>query len=161
LLTSDGSIQIVAHNEFDPRPRTNDEMRAIRQAVLSGEPSLLVPRRSVATNGWKIVESIPSVAPFSAGQPPDLVTTPIPIHGADDVMALNSSMGQLAVVFHPDPVPGETTFHPAQLSTRPFTGSAVAAVSTRVNVDARPGVVALHDGQVSPMVMMPLPDPTF
>jgi len=161
LLTSDGSIQIVAHNEFDPRPRTNDEMRTIRQAVLSGEPNPLVPRRSVATNGWRVVESIPSVAPFSPGQPPVLVTTRISIHGADDVMALNPSMGQLAVAFHPDPVPGETTFHPAQVSTRPFVGSPVAAVTTRVNVDGRPGVVALHDGQVSPMVMMPLPDPTF
>ncbi|HEV2964277.1 MAG TPA: VCBS repeat-containing protein, partial [Candidatus Angelobacter sp.] len=69
LLTSDGSIHIAAHNEFDPRPRTNDEMRAIRQAVLSGEPNPLVPRRLVATNGWRIVESIPSVAPFSPGQP--------------------------------------------------------------------------------------------
>src|SRR5437016_8030338 len=31
----------------------------------------------------------------------------------------------------------------------------------RVNIDGRAGVVTLHQGQVSPHVMMPLPDPTF
>src|SRR6202011_2621933 len=66
-----------------------------------------------------------------------------------------------AVISHPDLAAGDTTFKPAQISTRPYTGSAVAALPMRTNIDGRPGVVALHAGQLAPAVMMPLPDPTF
>jgi len=31
----------------------------------------------------------------------------------------------------------------------------------RLNIDGRPGVVALHQGESAPSVMMPLPDPVF
>src|SRR5438270_13710292 len=37
----------------------------------------------------------------------------------------------------------------------------VTALSARVNIDGRPGVILLHDSHVAPFVMMPLPDPTF
>ncbi len=160
LLDSNGSIAIAAHNEFDPRVRTVDEMHAIRQAVLSGQPSALIPRRFVAMHGWQIVENIPSASPFS-GQPPVLFRTRVSGRGADDVMVLNPSLSQMAVLSHPDPVPGASTFVPAQVSTRPYSGSPVAAISTRVNVDGRPGILALHQGEMAPRVIMPIPDPTF
>ncbi len=162
LLTSDGSIQIAAHNEFDPRPMSLDEVHAIWQATGRrgfGNP-LDAPRTSPAS-GWQIVESIASAAPFTPGQPPVLFRTRISDHVADDVMVLNPSMGQMAVISHPDVAPGATNFLPGQVSTRPYTGSAVAALPMRTNIDGRPGVVALHAGQLAPAVMMPLPDPTF
>ena len=37
----------------------------------------------------------------------------------------------------------------------------IAAVGARVNIDGREGVVALPLGKVNPVVMAPLPDPTF
>src|SRR5262249_22469108 len=112
-------------------------------------------------NGWKIVESIASAAPFTSGQPPVLFRTRISDHVADDVMVLNPSMGQMAVISHPNVADGATTFAPGQISTRPYVGSAVAALPMRTNIDGRAGVVALHAGQLAPAVMMPLPDPTF
>jgi uncharacterized repeat protein (TIGR01451 family) len=161
LLDSNGSIAIAAHNEFDPHVRTVDEMQAIRKAVLSRQPSSIIPRRFVATHGWRVVESVPSVGPFTPGQAPLMFRTRVSNQGADDVMVLNSSTGQMSVISHPDPVPGASTFLPALVSSRPYAGSPVAAISTRVNVDARPGILALHQGEAAPRAIMPIPDPTF
>jgi uncharacterized repeat protein (TIGR01451 family) len=162
LLTSEGTLHIAARTEFDPRPVSLDEVHASWQATgRRGFGNPLDPPRTLPQNGYKIVESIASAAPFSAGQPPVLFRTRISDHVADDVMVLNPSMGQLAVIAHPDVAPGATTFLPAIVSTRPYSGSPVAALPMRTNIDGRPGVVALHAGQLAPAVMMPLPDPTF
>jgi CSLREA domain-containing protein len=154
-------VEIAAHSEFDPHALSVDEMHTIRQAVRNGEPNPLVQPRGVAVNGWKIVETIPAATSFSAGAPPVFFRTRISDHGADDLMVLNGAMGQMAVIAHPDPAPDAPTSGPAQISTRPYTGSPVAALAMRTNIDGRPGVVALHSGSMTPMVMMPLPDPTF
>lgn len=162
LLTSEGTLHIAAHTEFDPRPLTLEEVHAGWQtAGRRGFGNPLAASRTLPQNGYKIIESIASAAPFSAGEPPMLFRTRISDHVADDVMVLNPSMGQLAVISHPDVAPGATTFLPAQVSTRPYSGSPVAALPMRTNIDGRPGVVALHAGQLAPAVMMPLPDPTF
>jgi len=150
----------VAHSEFDPRIPSADELQAIKQAAPRGRSNPLIPARVFPVNGWKIVESVPSVAPFG-GQAPIVFKTRISSNGADDVMVLNGPMGQMAVVSHPDVKPGDTTFTPAQVSIRPYAGSPVAALPERINIDGRPGVIALHAGQVAPAMMMPLPDPTF
>jgi trimeric autotransporter adhesin len=161
VLDSNGTIAIVAHNEFDPRVSTVDEMRSIRKARRNGLPNALIVQPFVATHGWKVIESVPSAATFSSSQPPVLLRTRISNQGADDVMAISPFTGQMTVFSHPDPVPGTSTFVPGALSTRPYSGSPVAAISARVNVDGRPGVLALHQGEMAPRVMMPLPDPTF
>jgi uncharacterized repeat protein (TIGR01451 family) len=161
LLTSDGALHIAAHTEFDPRRFTAEEHQARLHAARRGYANPMNLKRSLPQNGWQIVESIASAAPFTAGQLPVLFRTRISDHGADDVMVLNPSMGQLAVISHPDVAAGATTFAPAQISTRPYAGSAVAALPMRTNIDNRPGIVALHQGQLAPAVMMPLPDPTF
>ncbi len=161
LLTSDGTLHIAARTEFDPRPLTTDEFQARMQAGRRGLGNPLDPARTLPQNGFKIVESIAAAAPFAAGEMPVLFRTRISDHGADDVMVLNPSAGQLVVIAHPDVAAGATTFLPAQISTRPYSGTPVAALPMRTNIDGRPGVVALHAGQLAPAVMMPLPDPTF
>jgi uncharacterized repeat protein (TIGR01451 family) len=161
LLDSNGSLQIVAPNEFDPHVPTDEEIKANRQATRRGFANPALSNHAVAATGWQIVESIPGVTTLGGAQEPVLLRTRISDHGADDVMVLNPATRQLLVVFHPDAAPGATTFAPAQISSRPHWGSAVAAISTRVNIDGRPGVIALHSGQTVPSVMIPLPDPTF
>gem|GEM_PF-740140 len=161
LLTSDGTLHIAAHTEFDPRPLTAGELQARMQAGRRGFGNSLDPARTLPQNGFKIVESIAAAAPFAAGQMPVLFRTRISDHGADDVMVLNPSAGQLVVIAHPDVAAGATTFLPAQISARPYSGTPVTALPMRTNIDGRPGVVALHAGQLAPAVMMPLPDPTF
>jgi uncharacterized repeat protein (TIGR01451 family) len=161
LLDSNGSLHIVAPNEFDPSVRTSEEIKAIHQAARRGFTNVAVPNHAVAVTGWKVIESVPSVTSFGGTQEPVLLRTRISDHGADDVMVLNPATRQMMVIFHPDATPGATTFAPAQISSRPYAGSPVTAISTRVNIDGRPGVIALHPGQATPSVMMPLPDPTF
>ncbi len=161
LLTSDGSVQIVAHNDFDPRSFTVEEMTAARKATLRGRANPLVPVQAASANGWKIVETVPSAAPFSAGKVPVFFSTRISSNAGDDLMALNAFTGEMSLISHADPAPGDATFHPAQVVTRPYTGSPLLALPMRINIDGRPGIVVLHKGEELPSFMMPLPDPTF
>lgn len=160
LLSADGTVHIAAHSSFDPRAFTLNEWRIMRQATVNGLPNPVVPA-PVAGESWTIVESFASVAPFGAGQPPVLFRTRISGNAADDVMVLSGSAGQMAVISHPNLKDSAATFTPGEVSTRNYSGSPVAALPMRINVDGRPGVVALHSGQVAPAVMVPLPDPTF
>lgn len=162
LLTADGAIHIAAHNEFDPRAYSADELKALHlPGKIRSEADTLLPAKFFPINGWKIVEDIPAAATFSAGQPPVLFRTRISDHQMDDVMVLNGSTGQLVVVQHPDVPPGASTFAPAVLSTRPYSGNPLAAIPVRTNIDGRAGVLSIHQGESAPSVLQPLPDPTF
>ena len=161
LVTSDGSVEIVVRGEFDPRAFTVEEMQGVKAAVLRGRPHPLLPVRSAPTQGWKIAESLRSVTPPGTGHIPVVFRTRISSNGSDDVMVLNALAGQMAVISHPNIQAGATTFAQGTVSLRPYSGLPVAALPMRVNIDGRPGVVALHQGQVAPTVFMPLPDPTF
>ena len=161
LLTSDGAMQIAVRNEFDPRAFTAAEMQAVKTDVMRGRPHFLLPARSAPTQGWKIAESIPSVTPVDAGHVPVVFRTRISSNGSDDIMVLGALAGQMAVISHPNVQAGATTFAQGAVSLRPYSGTPVAALPMRVNIDGRPGVVALDQRQVAPAVFMPLPDPTF
>ncbi|HZD95692.1 MAG TPA: CSLREA domain-containing protein, partial [Candidatus Sulfotelmatobacter sp.] len=161
LLTADGAIHIAAPAEFDPHTYTLEELKALHPAgKLRTEANPLMPTRAFPVNGWKIVEDIPAAATFT-GQVPVIFRTRISDHQMDDVMVLNGATGQLVVVQHPDMAPGTSGFAPAVLSTRPYSGSPVAAIPQRINIDGRAGVLAIHQGESAPSALMPLPDPTF
>ena len=161
ILGTDGSVQIAVRNEFDPRAYTTEEFRAIRLARRLDQPIAFMPSRSFPTNGFKIVESFPAVGAVAAGQTPVFFRTRIFNHGADDLMWLGAGGGQMVVISHPRPAPGASTFLPGQVSVRPYAGSPVTALPLRINVDGRPGVMSMHQGEAAPSMMMPLPDPTF
>ncbi len=161
LLASDGSVHIAVRNEFDPRVYTAEEFRAIRKARLRNEPPPLVPAPSFPVNGWKIEESFRGAAAAGPGQTPVFFRTRVSSNGSDDLMVLNALAEQLVVISHPDLAPGATTFLRGVVSVRPYSGSPVAALPMRINVDGRPGVMALHQGQIAPSMMMPIPDPVF
>ncbi|MBZ5491805.1 MAG: DUF11 domain-containing protein [Acidobacteriia bacterium] len=162
LLTADGTIHIAAHNEFDPRAYSADELKALGQSgKRRTEANPLLPSRVFPATGWKIVEDINAAATFAAGQPPVLFRTRISDHQMDDVMVLNGSTGLLTVVQHPDVQAGATTFAPAVLSSRPYSGNPLVAIPARTNIDGRAGILSIHQGESAPSVLMPLPDPTF
>src|SRR5262249_25883003 len=120
VLAPDGSIQIAARNEFDPRVYTIEEFGAIRQATLNHQPRpSFAPASSFPANGWKIVEGFP-VGTASAAQTPVFFRSRVTNNGADDIIWLNSSSGQMAVVSHPDGEPGAQTFLPGQVSLRSY-----------------------------------------
>src|SRR5262249_53577284 len=155
-------VQIAVRNEFDPRVYTPEEFRAIRQANLNHQPPpAFVPVWSFPANGWKIAESFPGLSTVSAGQAPVFFRTRVSSNGADDVMWLSASSGKMVLISHPDGRPGAQSFLLGQVSVKPYSGSPVSALPMRINVDGRPGVVALHQGQMTPALSMPIPDPTF
>src|SRR5262249_46017939 len=158
----DGSIQIAVRNEFDPRSYTIEEFQAIRQARLLNQPlPAFAPTQSFPVNGWKIVESFPAVGAVSSSQAPVFFRTRVSSNGSDDVMWLGAGNGQMVVIAHSDPQPGASSFVPGEVSVKPYNGSPVTALPMRTNVDGRPGVMALHQGEIAPSMLMPIPDPTF
>ncbi|HEV2991424.1 MAG TPA: CSLREA domain-containing protein [Candidatus Angelobacter sp.] len=163
LLAADGSIHIAAPSSFDSHAFTPAEAKAMRLASLRRQPNPLIAQQAAAFNeGWNIVESFAAVAPFSdPASVPVLLRTRISSHSTDDIMVFNPAASQMAVISHANVQAGATSFVPGAVSVRSYSGSPVTALSARVNVDGRPGVVLLHDGHVAPFVMMPLPDPTF
>jgi mucin-19 len=169
LLASDGSLNIVARNGFDPTPWPVDEFRARRQRLLSGEPDPYVElQRTYRPDTWKLIESMPSVASSgNSGVAPVLMRTHTTNFGADDLTVLDSSAGQFSVIAHTfhsieDNTLPAGAFPPGVRLSRPYTAtSPVAAMPMRVNVDGRPGIISLHHDQIAPSAMMPIPDPTF
>ncbi len=161
ILGTDGSVQIAVRNEFDPRAYTVEEFSAIRQARRLNQPVPFATVKSFPTNGWKIVESFPSVGTVTAGQTPAFFRTRISSNGADDVMWLGAGGGQMVVISHLDVAAGASTFLPGQVSVKPYSGTPIAGLPVRINIDGRPGVMSIHQGEVAPSMLMPLPDPTF
>jgi CSLREA domain-containing protein len=170
LLSPDGSVYIVAHDAFNPRPLTADEMKVLRQARGRRAQNALVQAAAnqAGSTTWTVIETIPAVGISSNPNTPALLMrTRISSHGSDDILVLNPAASQMVVVSHPNPKHGKaaqtrTSLEPGTPSVRFYgTGTPVAAVAVRVNIDARPGLIVLHQGQLAPSVMMPLPDPTF
>ncbi len=156
LLGADGSVYIVVRSGIDSRPLSNDERRQVFLAAVRGLPSPVVPA-SNPNEGWMVAESFA----LHASQQSVLLRTRISSNAADDVMVLNGAAGQMAVISHPNLPQGANTFVAGEVSRRSYSGSPIAAVSMHVNIDGRPGVVALNRGESAPSVMMPLPDPVF
>ena len=162
LVASDGSVQIAARIEFDPRVYTVQEFSTLRQARINRQPlPAFVPSPSFPANGWQIVESFAGAGAIAPNQTPVLFRTRISVNGADDVMLLNAFSGQMLLISHGDGLPGAQTFSPGQASLRPYSGSPIAALPMRLNIDGRPGVLALHKGEIAPALMEAIPDPTF
>ncbi len=160
VLAADGSVQIAARSEFDPRTYTVEEFSAIRQAKVLHEAPPLGPLATFPTQ-WEIVDTFPGVGTLAPGQTPVFFRTRVSSNGADDIMWLNAGNGQMAVISHPDVPPGAQTFAPGQVSIKPYSGAPVNALPLRINIDGRPGILAIHQGEAAPSMSMPIPDPTF
>ena len=165
LLSPDGNVYLVAHSGFDPRPFTAVEMTAMRLA--RGRNTQASANRAGGIT-WSVIETIPAVGVSNNPSTPALLMrTRISSNGSDDILVLNPAASQMVIVSHSNPRHGLATqadgsFAPGATSVRFYgTGTPVAALVMRVNIDARPGLVVLHQGQLAPTVMMPLPDPVF
>ncbi|HJX84302.1 MAG TPA: VCBS repeat-containing protein, partial [Candidatus Angelobacter sp.] len=154
LLASDGGIHIAAHSGFDPRAYTAGEAKALGLASMTAQSNAAAPVRTAPANqSWQIIESFASVAPFSGAELPVLLRSRVSGNSSDDVLAFSPAAGQMSVISHANPAAGAATFVPGGVSVSPNSGSPIAAISMRVNVNALPGVVLLHQGQLSPVIV--------
>lgn len=157
VLSLDGSVHFLARDGFDARPMTAEARTARAKAQFGRARNAAQPKtaRAAGSTGWMDVETVAGVVSQSTpGPEPLMFRSRISSNSLDDVMILNAR-GNLAVIAHPDQGNGK-----AQLLMRPQ-GAMTAAVPARVNIDGREGVIALPVGNVSPLAMGPLPDPTF
>jgi len=160
ILRPNGDVQIAARREFDPRSYTKREFLSMREANVLHRTPQVKPLKSFPA-AWKIVENFPAIGDLPADQVPVIFRTRVSSNGADDIMWLNAGEGKMAVISHRDAGAGQKRFAPGQVAIRPYAGSPVKAISPRLNIDGRPGVLAIHEGETSLSMMMPLPDPTF
>src|SRR5215831_1577847 len=151
LLGDDGSVQIAAPSEFDPRPYTEEEFGAIRSAKVAHQPlPPFVPKMGFPSHGWQIVENMPNAVSTTAGTAPVFVSTRVSSNGADDIMMIDRAAHEMRVLSHATAPPGAGTFMPAEVAATPYDGSPIATLSMRINIDGRPGFIALHKGESAP-----------
>lgn len=157
VLDKEGEVIIVASGAFDPRSWTVEEVRAMRDAMIHHQPNPFRRTGSGPANeGWKVVETLPGMgAGGSGGSPALLLPAQLSGKGLHDIVVIDSRAGRLTMASHPPVALGATSFTPANISTRLYSGTPVTALSMRVNADAREGLVVMHEGETTPLVMMP------
>ncbi|HWY76631.1 MAG TPA: right-handed parallel beta-helix repeat-containing protein, partial [Verrucomicrobiae bacterium] len=166
VLGTDGSVHIVTRARLDTRPWSLAELQTRRRARMNRQPDPLAIPVDPA-EGWQVAESFPAVVSVAnPNAPPILLRTRISSRGSDDVMILDSNLAQMHVIGHESMLASATaigslppSFH--STLTMGASGGTAAGIPMRVNIDGRPGVVVLKQGESAPQVMMPLPDPTF
>ena len=164
VMGTDGSVHIVTRAQLDARPWSIAELQMRRRAQFNRKPDpLAIP--ADPSEGWKVAESFPAVT-AGGSAPAIFFRTRISSRAADDVMIVDSAQARMHVLSHENAPNADsaaeslpTSFHSALSMNASQT--AVAGIPMRVNIDGRPGVVVLKQGQMAPQVMMPLPDPTF
>ena len=150
LLSTDGTLHILAHNGIDSRRFTGTELGARRAASHAvSRPSPVAARFNVP---WQEMESFPGAGKLDgSGNPPLLLRSRISDTAGDDLLLLGS--GSLSLVTHADMNAGSGML----LNRVDLAGDAAAALPLRVNADGRTGVVFLKPGDTAPFVSAPLP----
>ena len=160
-LTSDGSVLILAHQGYDPRPYTPQQIAAARHKKLS--MTLAQQAGNTGNEPWTVVETDAGAGAYSSdSDAPILLRSRMSGSGGDDLVALNSAQQQRVVISHsvatsqaPVSAPGRVTVQNIDAD------SLVAALSMRVSADGRPGLVVLKATHPSPEVTLPSAGNTF
>jgi CSLREA domain-containing protein len=150
LLSTDGTLHILAHTGIDSRRFTPTELGARRVATHAmTRPAPIPARYNVA---WQEMESFPGAGRLDgAGNPPLLLRSRVSDTAADDLLLLGS--GALSLLSHPDMNAGSGML----LNRIDLSGDAAAALPVRVDADGRTGIVFLKPGDTAPFVMAPSP----
>ena len=155
VLTSRGEVIILAHQGFDPRPYSPQQIAATRHNRLM--PSLAQQAGNTGNEPWIEVESHLEAGIHAFGSDvPILLRSRFSGSGADDLVVLNPLQQQRVVIGHrisafPTPVSASTRISVNSISS----DSAVAALSMRVSPDGRSGLVVLHRNDPSPEFIVP------
>jgi CSLREA domain-containing protein len=168
VLTSSGDVVILAHEGFDSRPYTTQELAQSRRSRQSGK-NQQAPIQQASNPGdepWIEVERRSGVAPHSSGDTaPILLRSRSSSSGADDLVILNSSQQQRTLIrqsrsvdssssastlmnLSKATVPSRSSVSTSSLAP----GNIVAAISAPVSPDTRQGLVMLSANSLSPEV---------
>jgi CSLREA domain-containing protein len=168
VLTSSGDVVILAHEGFDSRPYTMQELAQSRRSQQSGknQQASIQQASNPGDEPWIEVERRPGVAPHSASDTaPVLLRSRSSGSGADDLVVLNSSQQQKTLIRQSQSNASSSSAStltslskaavpsPSSVSTSSLApGNIVAAVSAPVSPDTRQGLVMLSANSLSPEV---------
>jgi predicted outer membrane repeat protein len=170
VLTSTGDVAILAHQSFDPRPFTPQEVATVRNASRTrpaAQAATVAQPQASSGSSWIEVERDSGVAlPGKGSQTPVLLRSRISGAGGDDLVAFDSSQQSQKVISHSQisqVTAAAAASRPAARITTSNTSAAnvIAAVSTRVTPDARHGLVLLTDSDPAPQIVLPSAGNTF
>jgi trimeric autotransporter adhesin len=158
VLTASGDVVILAHNGFDPRPYTPQQIAETRRQK-SGRANTQSLAQQAGNNGdesWVAVETDSGAGVHdSGGRAPILLRSRTSGSGGDDLVVVNSSQQQSTVISHSLASAQNTMVAaPSHTTASNLTSSnVVAAVSTPVTPSASHGLVLLSSGNISPEVI--------
>jgi len=174
VLTNGGEILMLAHQGFDPRPYTSQELTQMRHNAQRHSHIAPPVQPDAGTGGapWVEVERQSDPALHSFGSNAPILLRSRMSGGGDDLVVLNSSQQQRVVISH-NFAPSRTASSPlarsslarmvpsrTAVSSLP-SGNVVGALSMRVNADGRSGLVILRDVDPSPEITVPHSANTF
>src|SRR5277367_3248068 len=170
VVTANGEVNILAHQGFDSRPYTPEQIATARreQMLHPGSPSLAQLAGNTGNQPWTVVESHPELVRHGSGfRGPILLRSRMSGSGADDLVVLNPSQQQRLVIGHQAGASSASVSRLSQSDPSHIVVSSlgsdnlVAALSMRVSADGRPGLILLHEGDPSPEITVPSAGNTF
>jgi CSLREA domain-containing protein len=170
LLADDGTIRIAKQGTLDTRPFTVAEVSAKRrQAAEERAKNIPTPAKEWSGKSltWETAESfigLSDMSDFVSGKAV-LMNAHLSGQMADDLIVVDSAARQVKVltVDAPEKVNGEFISFggPREIFTLDVASAPIAALSMRLHVHIRPGIVILREGQKIPTTVVPLPEATF
>ncbi len=163
VVTTDGDVLVLAHQGFDPRPFTPQEI-ATQRHLRPGSPTLAQLAGDNARDPWTVIETNSQAAPHSTGSSaPLLLRSRISGSSGDDLVVLNASEQQRITISHSSGAAKSAAVAPRRIAAGSLSSSdkLVAAVSARLNTDARPGIAVLSENSIRPEFTVPSTGNTF
>ena len=159
VLTSDGTVHFLAHQGFDPRPFTVQEIGAARRNAMRHEhsPTLAQIAGNTGNAPWTEVETIGGVAPAALdGTVPVLLRAHATGSGQDDLLALNGAQQEIAVVRHPASANSAFAAASGVVTRSPLSsGGVIAAIAQRASPQGADGIITLKEGSIHPEITTP------
>jgi CSLREA domain-containing protein len=159
VLTSSGDVVTLAHEGFDSRPYTTQELAQSRRGQHANAQALSQQTSDTGDAPWIEVERKSIAGAFApSGPAPILLRSRASGTGGDDLVILNSPEQQQTLVSHSFASSSRNLLSAAaspsnRITTSSLTSSdIVAAISTPVSPDTRQGLVMLSANSLSPEV---------
>jgi CSLREA domain-containing protein len=176
VATASGDLVILAHEGFDPTPWTPAQIATTRRSRARNQLSLAQQAGNTGDAPWVEIENHSGVLSPSKGTV--LVRSRISGSGGDDVIAVSPGTSERTLLRHLDNEARARSNLSAESSTSSVgprgnraavssfsglssSGNVVAALSMRVNADARTGLVVLNDTSASPDITVPASGNTY
>ncbi|MGB6726252.1 MAG: choice-of-anchor Q domain-containing protein, partial [Terracidiphilus sp.] len=148
-----------AHQGFDPRPFTVQEIGAARRNAMRHEhsPTLAQIAGNTGNAPWTEVETIGGVAPAALdGTVPVLLRAHATGSGQDDLLALNGAQQEIAVVRHPASANSAFAAASGVVTRSPLSsGGVIAAIAQRASPQGADGIITLKEGSIHPEITTP------